>query len=139
MLNVFIGNKPENLVWDVDAAFGSRPLVDDEFTRTVLERIEKATILRGNVFTDRFGAGLYTNCLSTTTKILLSIYYDHEHCFNAIEMGDNGYDLLMSLKEGSVWFDYLDTDCITRDIEWNVNGKVCHNAYDIMQVQEDLL
>lgn len=112
MLNIYTSltdvTKDERFIKDVDAFFGSNVLHDDDFTRMVLNRIEKCTEYKDNIFIDRSGVGLYSSFLSTGTKILLSISYYPEYIFNGIEMGYNAAQLLSYVSNGNIYIDNRD-------------------------------
>lgn len=136
MLNVYIGrsNIPEgkDLIFDVEKFFGVTKLLDCDFVKKVLERIECGRYMSEYTFYDRFGDGMKSNCLSTGSKILICTYTYPEYVINATELGDNGISLLHECENGSVLF--------TRSsIEFSgipengicLNGKVCKNLWEL--------
>lgn len=78
-LNIFIDEQnvdKSRLIFDVESFFTGTFLRNDDFTRRVLKEIEDAKYQNEVTFIDRFGLGLYTSCLSTTSKILLAVKYN---------------------------------------------------------------
>lgn len=108
MLNVYIGraNLPEgkDLIYDVEKFFGVTKLLDCDFVKSVLEKVEQGRYMSEYAFYDRFGYGMKSNCLSTGSKILICTFMYPEYVINATELGDNGISLLHECTNGSVLF-----------------------------------
>ncbi len=107
-------------------------LTKDKITSNILRNIEKATPQSQDTFLDRFGRGLYTSCLSTTTMILLSAYQT-DYVINASELGDNGFYEMQTLPKGRFFFNEF-----LRDENWMsfpiiVNGVTCKNSYEVTE------
>jgi hypothetical protein len=99
---------------------------DNDFNRKVIEKIEQGKYQDEQTFIDRFGRGLYCDCLSTTSKILiLANQDDGTHVFMVDELGSNGFDLLLECKSASVYIE-------NRLLEFCVDGEVMvnNNIYD---------
>lgn len=128
-LNIYIGkgNLPVNKVFlfDADAAFTGTSLKDDEFTKFVLKEVEDAEYVDRTTFRDRFGRGLYSDCLSTSSKILLLVHYKPEVIVNAMELGDNAITLLLTLTEGSVFYPDVNVMLEKPDVDIMINGVHC--------------
>lgn len=128
-LNIYIGkgNLPVNEVFlfDADAAFTGTSLKDDEFTKFVLKEVEDAEYVDRTTFRDRFGRGLYSDCLSTSSKILLLVHYKPEVIVNAMELGDNAITLLLTLTEGSVFYPDVNVMLEKPDVDIMINGVHC--------------
>lgn len=132
MLNIYTNKalipKDKSFIFDVDSFFNACKLRDTSFTKEVLSKLEIAEFIDTETFKDRFGRGLYLNCLSTGTKILLTISYFPDLVVNGIELGYNGLDLLVKLEEGNI---YLQDTTITlpfMDKEFMVNGELCKDS-----------
>jgi hypothetical protein len=129
MLNIYtnldyIGEKI--LIRDCDAFFGGHKMKDTDFGRKVIEKIEQGKYQDEDTFVDRFGRGLYCDCLSTTSKILiLAKQDDGSHVFMVDELGSNGFDLLLECENASVYIE-------NRLLEFGVDGEVMVNneVYD---------
>lgn len=128
-LNIYIGkgNLPVNKVFlfDADAAFTGTSLKDDEFTKFVLKEVEDAEYVDRTTFRDRFGRGLYSDCLSTSSKILLLVHYKPEVIVNAMELGDNAITLLLTLTEGSMFYPDVNVMLEKPDVDIMINGVHC--------------
>ena len=128
-LNIYIGkgNLPVNKVFlfDADAAFTGTSLKDDEFTKFVLKEVEDAEYVDRTTFRDRFGRGLYSDCLSTSSKILLLVHYKPEVIVNGMELGDNAITLLLTLTEGSVFYPDVNVMLEKPDVDIMINGVHC--------------
>lgn len=108
MLNIYIdkSNLPKDRVFvnDVDAFFNACKLRNTDFTKFVLHEIEKGEYVDEDIFTDRFGRGLFINCLSTGAKILLSAQYFPDMVFNCCEAGNNVLELLLLCADANIYF-----------------------------------
>lgn len=128
-LSVYIGkrNLPADQVFlfDANAAFTGIPLMDDEFTKLVLKEVEDAEYVDKETFRDRFGRGLYSDCLSTSSKILLLVHYRPEAIVNAMELGDNAVTLLLTLTEGNVFYPDANVMLEKPDVDIMINGVHC--------------
>jgi hypothetical protein len=141
MLNIFIGenNIPENLktVYDNETAFRLIGLNDGEDCKRILREIEYAEYIDSASFKDRFGYRLYSDVLSTGTKTLINIISDNTSVFFGGELGANARHLLMTLKEGNVFFrsgyDKLDFE----NVAVMVNGVCCNNPLEFEEVMDN--
>ena len=82
-------------------------LQNDDFTRTVLQEIDKAVYLSEFCFLGRTPnlGGLNKGSLSTGTKTLLHIHKYPNLCFNVCECGNNALNLLALLSDGNVYWE----------------------------------
>lgn len=128
--------KDEKFIKDVDTFFGSNVLNDDSFTRMVLSRIEKGAIFRDNIFTDRSGVRMYTQNLSTGSKILLSTKYYPEYIFNGVELGRNAGQLLSYLDSGSIFIAnrgfYLEENEL--ELKYSVDDIICNSVEEVNDI-----
>ena len=144
MLNLYVGNsnlpKSTNLVKDVDAFFAMSTLDEDDFTKLVLKHIEQAEIINSVTFKDRFGGGLYTDCLSTGVKILLSAYRYPQYVFSCSELGLNAWPFVSLLTDSSLYFENEEFElqpCIvagkdgSEHLDVTVNGRICHTYEEV--------
>lgn len=138
MLNVYIGR--ENLPSDKRFIRNPLPLASDlnlllnSFAKEVLLEIEQATPQSHNTYIDRFGRGLYSTTLSTSTIILLAVNQLTDYVINGDELGSNAFNILCRANAGSIYF----SDGI-RDIEnittpFVLNGKICQNEQDVWEM-----
>lgn len=129
-------------IWLNDPYFdGATLLKDDDFTRDVLLKIDKATRRTDDVFEPRTKelGGLYRCCLSTGTKTALNIAQHPDKCFSLAECGLNALELILtSLHEGNVlWtFNMLRLDNLSCDVE--MNGRHFTHLFDLMMYCETL-
>lgn len=134
-LNIYVGkeNLPSDKVFlfDADAAFTGIPLKNDEFTQLVLREIEKAEYVDKEVFRDQFGRGLYSDCLSTSSKILLLVHYKPEVVISAMELGDNATDILIKLTEGSIFYPDVNVNLEAPGVDLIINGVHCADCDEV--------
>lgn len=138
MLNVYTSlsdyiTKDKMFIDDVEMFFGSNLLLDDSYTKLVLKSLEKSTVYKGNTFVDKYGINLYTDNLSTGSKILLSIAYYPQYIFNAVELGYNAALLLSYIKDGNLYIanrDFELCDCGT-EVAVNIDGQLCTNIDEV--------
>ena len=145
-LTLYIGqeNLPStvNFVRDVDAFFGMSTIRNDEFTRIVLKHLEQAEYSNSAMFKDRFGGELYTDCLSTGTKILLSANYYPQYTINCTELGLNAWCFVSLLKDASLFFSNWEFELHPcpyvieqdRPLDVIVNNTRCDSYYDVNAV-----
>lgn len=137
MLSVYIG--AENLPKDKKFVKDPQPLASDlnlmldGYTREVLSEIEQAIPQSENTYIDRFGRGLYSTTLSTSTVILLSVNQFDDYVINGDELGNNAFALLLSADKGSIYFSdgWYDIENIT--LPFILNGKVCNTDQDVWE------
>jgi hypothetical protein len=121
--------KDKKFIFDVDEFFGICKLRNDAFTNRVLTELEQARYCDKDTFCDRFNRVLYKNCLSTSSKILLATYYYPDMIFNAVELGSDGYELLLNIENGNVLFpDRLAKLCYTQIKDVVVDGHKCNDV-----------
>lgn len=93
------------IVRDVEEAFASIRLVDDETTRKLLKEIEQSEFYNESRVTDRFGAQIYTSELSTGCKAALCVHYLQDKVIDLKECGTNARDsIIANCKAGYVIF-----------------------------------
>lgn len=128
--------KNDMFINDIDAFFGNNTLVNDDFTKLVLTRIEKAKDYRDDTFVDKYGITLYSGNLSTGAKILLSIKYYPNYIFNAIELGYNAAELLSYIESGKVYIANRDfqLEVCDRDEKIQVDNNIYDNIQDVNDV-----
>ena len=106
-----------------------------------MQIVEKANWLDASTFTDRFGRGLYTKCLSTGSKILLGAhYYYPERVYNGNEMGYNCIPLLLGLKEGNLYFEQFNYKLpdFPEDFCLCINGNVCSSKLEAEEILDEI-
>lgn len=134
-LNVYVGkeNLPSDklFLFDADAAFMGTSLKNDGFTERVLREVEKAEYVDAGIFRDRFGRGLYSDCLSTSAKILLMVYYRPDVVVNCMELGGNATVLLLQLTEGCVFYPDASMDLGAPNVDLMINGIHCRNCDEV--------
>lgn len=143
-LNVFIGKDkfPSDMkyAFNVDSYFVTVELVNDEFTNIVLNRLEQAEYVNGRVFKDRFGGGLYTQHLSTGSKVLLLTHYRPNLLVNGAELGINGWQFLTLLNNGNIYFRNTNVSFSyvyglgQTGLDMNINGIQCKEIDDVREV-----
>lgn len=110
-------------------------LEDTEFTRKVLDAIDKASYNSPFTFTGRTeGLGtLNKNMLSTGAKTLLNIVAHPQKCFDVCECGDNVLSLLPLIPDGSIYWETPVVVC--NDIKCDIlcNGKRYTDFYDSLE------
>lgn len=87
-----------------DKFFSSVELKDDDTTKSILSRIDKAKYNSSDTFIGRdesLGA-LNKNLLSTGCKTILNIASHPEICFDVIECGQNALKCLTLLNQGYI-------------------------------------
>ena len=98
MLNIFIGDKDipnkELIIKDIEAFTPIIMLTDCAFVKSVIEDIEEGKYFDTRLFTDRTGGNLFGCNMSTTSKLLVSIYNHPELIFLCDELGENGLSFL---------------------------------------------
>lgn len=113
-----------------DKFFSSIELKDDNVTREVLGKIDKAEYNSKDTFVgrDKSLGALNKNLLSTGCKTILNIASHPEMCFDVIECGQNALNCLTLLKQGHILWTFpviiTDKNSIC-DIEVN-NIKFTH-------------
>lgn len=111
MLNIY-GSREDVKHKDIidlnDDYFISISLMDDEFTKTVLNEIDDAEYYdETSILSRRKGVKcLYKDTLSTGAKTLLNIYYNPDVCFNICECGHNAIRLLPMVEDGNILWEY---------------------------------
>jgi hypothetical protein len=132
MLNIYIGedNIPSNLkiVYDNEIEFMLIGLNDSEECKRILREIETAEYIDNSSFNDRFGYKLYSDMLSTSTKTLINIVSNTSSVFFGGELGANARHLLMTLREGNVFFRSGYDKLCYEGVAVMVNG-ICCNSY----------
>lgn len=135
MLNIYIGKenlpKDKKFIFDVDAFFNTCVLKDDVYTRKVLKQLERAEYIDSKTFKDRFGRGLYLNCLSTGAKILLSTAYYTDYIINGSELGYNGLELLLEIEKGNILLEDKAIQLPYVNKEICVDGIVCEDSNEV--------
>lgn len=108
MFNIYIGknNIPSELkfLYDPESVTLMIDLEHSNMSRDIVKSIDKGEVIGRNVFKDRFGIGMYSEALSTTSKILL-LLEQTDLLINANELGDNGLHYLNRMCLGNVYFD----------------------------------
>lgn len=108
-IRIYTGNnRPTNLefVFDVDSYCNGLRIRDNELNRKILTEVEKGSYLSEDIFTDRFGRGLYVSCLSTSSKILITLNQNSNVLINCSEIGLNALDLILECSNCNVYFNY---------------------------------
>ena len=91
-----------------DIFFGSVSLTNSDKEKEILYKIDKAQYNSADTFIGRnknLGA-IYKDKLSTGCKTLLNILYNPDICFNVVECGHNALELLSTLTEGYVYWEF---------------------------------
>lgn len=89
-----------------DLFFNSIPLKNDETSRTILSRIDKARFNSSNTFIGRDESlgSLNKVMLSTGCKTLLNIASNPDICFDVVECGQNALEVLPIIHNGNVFW-----------------------------------
>lgn len=79
---------------------------DTDFSRRVLEVVEKGKYYSDSIFISRDGVALSKNDLSTGSKTLFNIVNNPSKCVSLEECGFNVIDLLKYVNDGEVYWRY---------------------------------
>ena len=152
MLNLYIKdflNPPEGLpyIHDVEGGFIEIEINKVPKLADALLAIEQATPCNEDVFTDRFGVGLYYKYLSTGCKAALCVAAFPDKLINVEECGFNALDAIIHLyTEGNILlvsFNRGITSYPSNIINVKCNGFVFTNAdalnqYLLYDIKEDM-
>lgn len=86
---------PLPVIDDVEEAFGTISLVDDEITRKILKYVEKGDFLSNTHYRDRFGCKLSLFDMSTGCKAALLVHYRQDAIIDTKECGLNARDAII--------------------------------------------
>lgn len=144
MIHIYVGKEnfpKDKIVWfDPEEMIYGVDIIDDEFNRMVISKIEKGKYLNNKDFIDRFGYKMHISDISTGSKILLEIHNSNGPIIVSDELGINARGLLLELKDGYIGFDHPTIfPSSVYDIHCSVNGKVVYSSDELNEVMEDLL
>ena len=138
MLNIFIGDtaisNKENIIKDIEAFTPTIKLTDCSFVRKIIEEIEQGTYFDTRLFTDRTLGNLYGQHMSTTSKLLISIYNYPELIFLCDEMGENGLDYWFQLDKGNILINRTDFRIPYFECSICLNGVILNSYDEFMEV-----
>lgn len=109
MLNVFIGNKPDNniiYVEDINAEFDRLGLTGSAVENSFLYNLERGSFIDGEPFAyiDRFGFKLRTDEMSTGCKAAICVLRRSDKLINLSECGFNAVGMILSwCKTGNIY------------------------------------
>lgn len=93
----------DRLKKDSEFEFRKLTVSGTELDRQIIEYIEKGKYKNEVVFTDRFGADLYIDALSTGCKTALLVANKPNEIFNCIECGKNAIACIIKYcKDGNI-------------------------------------
>lgn len=108
---------------DVETFFKTIRLDGCEYDKAIISEVEHGKFLSNEKFVDRFGVVLRRECLSTGTKIALSLYHAPDSVIWGIEMGRNGLAAVVKhcrvgllLLEASNYYVECDIDDVPVDV-----------------------
>lgn len=98
-MNIYIGKenlpKDAKFLFNVEQFFPQVLIADCEFNREVIRVIDGSEYVSTTMFKDRFGGGLRKSCLSTSCKILITLYQCPDIIVNCAEIGVNALDYVV--------------------------------------------
>lgn len=128
MLNIKVVKTRKELdnIWNLnkDSEFEFRKLsvTGTDLDKQIIQCIEKGKYKNKSVFTDRFGADLYLDSMSTGCKTALLVANRHNETFNCLECGKNAITCMIKYcKEGNI---VIVGDEIIENIELDDNDKI---------------
>lgn len=136
-LHLYEGEKhiPKNMIfiYDIESEFNRVGITDIDMARRFIEMIEKGKFLDNRRFLDRFGAALYLDELSTSTKALIALSGCKDKVLNFMGVGKSAINLaLITFTEGYIYVPrYYSTLETEMKIDIIVNDKDTYdNAFD---------
>lgn len=135
-MNIYIGKenlpKDAKFIFDVEQFFPQVLIVDCEFNREVINAIDGGEYVSTTMFKDRFGRGLYKDCLSTSCKILIVLNQCPDIVVNCLGIGVNALDYIVKSTNANAFFSDNDFDIQAKPTcSVFVNGKECEDLLDI--------
>ncbi len=119
-----------------DVFFNTRTqLMDDEFTKRVLDKIDKAEYVNSMFFSGRTKelGNINKNNLSTGTKVILNIHNNPNICFDVRECGNNVLKMLPLIHEGNIlWENPVISYSGDKDCDIIFKGKVYNDFYELI-------
>lgn len=142
MLEIFLGREhqfPDNgYVRNPEKVIASLDLLKNTYAEKVLREIEEGQPSSKNMFIDRYGRGLYSGVLSTSSKILL-IADQTDHTVRADEMGRNAVAFFLQYADkGKLHFTFLPDMPVPTRYPISVNSVVCNSDIDFLNVIEEV-
>lgn len=102
MYNVYVKGiddpKSENVISDIESAFGKVTLCGDPKERLILEMVDSGSYCDSKYFYDRNGAKTSVVFLSSGAKAALLVYHFPQSVINCIEMGSNALSVLFKVS-----------------------------------------
>lgn len=135
-MNIYIGKenlpKDAKFLFDVEQFFPQVLIADCEFNREVINAIDDGEYVSTTMFKDRFGRGLYKDCLSTSCKILIVLNQYPDIVVNCLGIGVNALDYIVKSPNANAFFSDNDFDIQAKPTcSVFVNGKECEDLLDI--------
>ena len=135
-MNIYIGKenlpKDAKLIFDVERFFPQVLIRDCEFNREVIRTIDRGEYVSPTLFNDRFGRGLHSKCLSTSSKILILLNQRPDVVINCAEIGRNALDYIVKCHNGNAFFPNNDFDIqAIPTCSVSVNGKECGSLSEL--------
>ena len=137
----------KDIIFNVEEAFDTIRLQNDEITCMLLKYIEKAEYYDASRIIDRFGTCIYTSEISTGCKAALCVHYLKDKIIDLKESGVNARDYIVFLcNEGRALFYFPDltiNQCLfpKKCIEVSMDGRYFNNVVDLnryLQQKEDV-
>lgn len=135
-ISIYVGKdnlpKDKEFIFDAESYFVLNRMIDCEFTREVLRKIEKGEFVDNETFKDRLGRGLFLECLSTSSKILILLNQNPDLVINCCELGLNAVDMIMQIKDCNVYFENDRIDFQSEKLyDVFVNGYRCEDIDEV--------
>lgn len=134
--------KNKNFIVDPNYLLFGYKIVDNEYNRNVIRKIDKGTYLDEHFFIDRVGQKLSLQYLSTSAKILLAIPVA-DGIINGTPMGNKCGKLFLQNTEGNIYMPVgrlcsLVYGPYNRKLDLSVDGMKIDNYYDYIEYVEEL-
>ena len=137
MLEIFTSKDlidKDKFILDCNSYFYKVGIQDTDECKNIISVIDGASYLSRDRVLDRFGIAIYSDCISTSSKILICMSCE-DKVFNGVELGDNAIEYMLSSCNGkvlleprgfySVNFDYANLSNII------VDGKAIHSIDEL--------